>query len=147
MTRAIFSVLLLLMFPAIASAQTWQYTDATNSAVVRTNPNGSIESRVASDPEVQAAITAGNVKPYVAPPPPIPQTISAMQAKVALSRAGLLTPVQNWVASQNAETQLIWANASSFSRDSTMLNGAAAALGLTPAQVDALFVTAAEINP
>ena len=84
---------------------------------------------------------------FVAPPAPVPQTISAMQAKVALSRAGLLTSVQTWVNSQSAETQLIWNSASSFDRGSALIASAAVALGLTSAQVDALFVTAAAINP
>ena len=70
-----------------------------------------------------------------------------MQAKVALSRAGLLTAVQSWVNTQSAETQLIWNTAPSFSRSSGIIMAGAAALGLTSAQVDALFITAATINP
>ena len=66
---------------------------------------------------------------------------------VALSNAGLLTAVQNWVAGQDATTQLIWANASAFSRGSSLLNGAAAALGLSGAQVEQLFVAAAAVDP
>jgi hypothetical protein len=79
--------------------------------------------------------------------PPVPQVVSSMQAKVALSRAGLLTNVENWVNAQSAETQLIWNTATTFSRDSQLLNTAAGALGLSSAQVDQLFVTAASINP
>ena len=74
-------------------------------------------------------------------------TVTRMQALVALSRAGILTSVQTWVASQSVETQLVWNNAPNFSRNSTLLNQAATALGLTPAQIDALFVTAQGINP
>lgn len=76
-----------------------------------------------------------------------PPTVSRVQAMVALSNAGLLTAVQNWVASQDATTQLIWTNASAFSRGSPLLNGAAAALGLSGGQVDQLFVAAAAVNP
>lgn len=96
----------------------------------------------------QAWLAAGNTPdPYVAPPTPIPQSVSRMQAMVALSRAGLLAPVQSFVAAQDAETQLIWSSAPDFSRGSVLLARAAAALGLTADQVDALFVTAAAINP
>lgn len=81
---------------------------------------------------------------YLDPPPP---TVSRLQAMVALSDAGLLSAVQKWVAGQDATTQLIWANASAFSRASSLLNGAAAALGLSHAQVDRLFVAAATVDP
>jgi hypothetical protein len=84
---------------------------------------------------------------YVQPPAPAPQAVSRMQAMVALSRAGLLTPVQNWVASQDAETQLVWNNAPEFSRGSALLASAATSLGLSADQVDALFTTAAAISP
>jgi hypothetical protein len=79
--------------------------------------------------------------------PAVPQMVTAMQAKVALSRAGLLTNVQNWVNAQSAEVQLIWNTAPTFSRNSILVNNAAAALGLSQAQIDQLFITAAAINP
>lgn len=84
---------------------------------------------------------------FVAPAPGTPFEVSSMQAKVALSRAGLLSSVQTWVATQSVEDQLVWSTAGSFRRNSALLNSAAAALGLTSAQVDALFITAAGINP
>jgi hypothetical protein len=74
-------------------------------------------------------------------------TVTRMQAIIALSRAGILASVQSWITSQGAETQLIWNNAPNFSRNSTLLNAAATALGLSSAQVDALFITAQSINP
>jgi hypothetical protein len=78
---------------------------------------------------------------------PAPQVVSRMQAMVALGDAGLLGQVQAWVNGQDAATQLIWSNASSFSRSSALLAKAAAALNLTSAQVDQLFVAAAAVNP
>lgn len=78
---------------------------------------------------------------------PVPQQVSAMQAKVALSRAGLLPIVQTWVNGQDTETQLIWNSATIFNRNSTLIANASAALGLTPAQIDQLFITASAINP
>lgn len=84
---------------------------------------------------------------YVAPPPVVPQSVSAMQAKVALSRAGMLTSVETWVTGQGAEAQLIWTTATVFNRNSELITNAASVLGLSKDQVDALFVTANEINP
>ena len=93
-------------------------------------------------------IAAGNTpEPYVPPPAPVPQSVSAMQAKVALSRAGLLTGVQAWIAAQDAETQLIWNSTVVFNRTSPLLASAATALNLSSDQIDALFVTAAAIAP
>jgi hypothetical protein len=79
--------------------------------------------------------------------PAVPQVIGAMNAKVALSRAGLLASVQTWVNTQSAERQLIWNTATDFRRDSPLIAAGAAALGLTSAQLDQLFITAATIQP
>jgi hypothetical protein len=83
----------------------------------------------------------------VAHPAPVPQIIGAMNAKVALSRAGLLAAVQTWINGQSAERQLIWNTATDFRRDSPLIAAGAAALGLTSDQLDALFITAATIQP
>lgn len=86
------------------------------------------------------------VKPSYGPPA-VPQTVSGLQAKVALSRAGLLTSVQNWINTQSAEVQLEWNTASTFERDSALITRGAAALNLTQQQVDDLFRTAITIKP
>jgi hypothetical protein len=77
----------------------------------------------------------------------VPQVVSAMQAKVALLNAGLLSSVQTWINAQDATTQLVWNSATTFSRQSTLIAQAATALGLSSAQIDTLFVAAAAINP
>jgi hypothetical protein len=78
---------------------------------------------------------------------PPPQSVTRLQAMVALSNAGLLGQVQTWIASQDALTQLIWNSATDFSRNSALLASVGAALALTPAQIDALFAAAAKIAP
>lgn len=126
----------------------YQLTDRT--AVIRTADRHEIPSDPGNRDWVayQAWLAAGNVPdPYIVPPAPIPSPVSRMQAMVAMSRAGLLTSVQNWITTQDAETQLIWNTATDFSRSSTLLNNAATALNLTSAQVDQLFITAATIVP
>ena len=71
--------------------------------------------------------------------------VSAMQAKVALLRAGLLPQVEAWIDTQDEETKLIWETAGDFYRDSQLIARAAVALGLSSNQVDTLFNQAATI--
>jgi hypothetical protein len=73
-------------------------------------------------------------------------SISPVQAKIALHRAGLLETAEAIVAAAGVESQLAWASATAFERDSTLLNGIAAAMGLTSSQTDNLFAAAALIR-
>jgi len=73
------------------------------------------------------------------------QSISPVQAKIVLHRHGLLVAVETAIANAPIETQLAWTDATSFSRNSTVLNDMATALGLSPAQLDAMFTEAAAI--
>ena len=81
-------------------------------------------------------------------PAPVPQVISIAQAKAALAAAGLLDAANAAVAATgaNSQTSIAWQYATEFHRDSPNIAAVAAALGLTSAQVDALFVTAAQIT-
>lgn len=78
---------------------------------------------------------------------PVPATISASQARVALHRAGLLASVTALVdnPATDAEIKIFWEYEVDLSRDSPALNAMAGALGLTAAQVDDLFRSAAQI--
>lgn len=113
------------------------------------NSDGTVSGREnltdAQNAALDAVIAAHDPKKQ--PPPQIPQSVSRMQAMVALSRAGHLDKVQSWVAGQDAETQLIWSSAQNFNRGSALLGTAAKALDLTSDQIDALFIQAAAINP
>ena len=82
------------------------------------------------------------------PPAPVPQVISIAQAKAALAAAGLLDTANAAVAATgaNSQTSIAWQYATEFHRDSPNIAAVAAALGLTSAQVDALFVAAAQIT-
>lgn len=99
-----------------------------------------------TDEIAQAGIVVTEVQDPILSPV-VPSSISAMQAKVMLSRAGLLPSVQAWIDNQDAETKLIWATASNFSRTSQLVLRAAQALNLSDQQVDQLFITAATIEP
>ena len=72
-------------------------------------------------------------------------TITPLQAKTALHRAGLLPTVEAVIAGADTETQIAWANATEFSRSSPLLNGMAGVVGITPEQLDSLFTAASQI--
>lgn len=89
------------------------------------------------------------------PPPPappvVPQTVSMRQARLALLGAGLLAKVDQLVANlpdppREAAIQE-WEYSSEVRRDSTFIASLAPALGLTEAQIDQLFINAAQILP
>lgn len=76
--------------------------------------------------------------------PVLPVTIvTPLQAKRALNKAGLLAQVKSAVAAADIETQLAWESALSFERNSPFILNMGAVLGLTSAQIDALFISAA----
>ena len=79
------------------------------------------------------------------PPAPVPLTITPLQARRALRAAGLLSTVNAWIAAQAEDVQEAWEYCVEVRRDNALIAGAQAALGLTEAQIDELFRTAAEI--
>lgn len=89
--------------------------------------------------------------PYTAPTAPpaviVPQRITARQAQLALLNAGLLDDVDTIIealpANVRAHVRIEWDRATHVERGSTVTQMVATALGLTGAQVDALFVAAA----
>ena len=89
--------------------------------------------------------------PYPAPEPPpeviIPQRITARQARLALLDAGLLDDVDDIIealpANVRAQVRIEWDRATHVERGSQCMQMVATAMGLTGAQVDALFVAAA----
>jgi len=82
------------------------------------------------------------------PPPGPPQVVSRFQARAALHLAGLLPQVEALMADPATDTlaRLAWTDAQEFRRTSPTLLAMAAALDLSDAQLDQLFVTAAGIE-
>jgi len=82
------------------------------------------------------------------PPPGPPQVVSRFQARAALHLAGLLPQVEALMADPATDTlaRLAWTDAQEFRRTSPTLLAMAAALSLTDAQLDQLFITAAGIE-
>lgn len=86
------------------------------------------------------------------PSPPSPEAARAgmvcsrFQARAALMQAGLLDQAEAIIAQADALTQLAWAEAVEFRRNSPTINAMGAALGMTDAQLDALFEAAMGIE-
>lgn len=78
----------------------------------------------------------------------IPQSVSRFQARAALHLAGLLDEVEAMMAAPGtpALARLAWQDAQEFRRTSPTVLSLSANLGLTEAQLDALFTTAAGID-
>ena len=93
--------------------------------------------------EEAEAIRAANTPPLAAP-----QSVTKFQAKAALFGAGLLDQVEAYMVLPDtpAITKLAWTETLHFERASPTVAGLAALLGLTPGQVDDLFVTASGIS-
>lgn len=78
--------------------------------------------------------------------------VSRLQAKLALLKMGLLEPVEALIALMDQATQLAWAEATTFSRGSPLLNGIGAAITwpdgspLTDDDIDTLFDIARQIE-
>lgn len=96
--------------------------------------------------------------PYLHPPPPEPDpaevlsteragmVCSRFQAKAALLVADLMPQVEAAIADADDMTQLAWAEAVEFKRNSPTIVTLAAVLGLTDGQVDDLFRAAMQIE-
>lgn len=76
------------------------------------------------------------------PPAPVPASITPLQARKALRAAGLFASVTQAMASMSDEELETWEYALAIERNDPLLVTVAADLGLTEAQVDALFVQA-----
>lgn len=77
---------------------------------------------------------------------PVPASITKLQAMLALNNANLLTQVQAAVNAAGGTALLKWENATMFFRNDPLTNQLGQAAGLTPAQLDQLFIAGAQIN-
>jgi preprotein translocase subunit SecE len=79
-------------------------------------------------------------------PPQVPDAVSMRQARLALLGAGLLAQIDAAIAAMpdvaGEAARIEWEYATEVRRDSALVSGMAAALSLTDAQLDQLFVAA-----
>lgn len=82
-----------------------------------------------------------------APRPLVPEAVTARQARLALLGAGKLAHIEQALGAmpgvQGEAARIEWEYATDIRRDSPLIAALAPALGLTEAQVDALFIAAA----
>jgi hypothetical protein len=79
-------------------------------------------------------------------PAPVPQMVTSFQAKAALANADLYAAVNTWMTTKAPLIdQLAWQETKAFRRGDTMIANLAGPLGLSDAQLDALFIAAAQI--
>ena len=117
---------------------TWYAYDGGKIVARYEHPHSGLVQRADDHPDVVAFLT---------PPPFIPQEVSRFQAKEALRRINKLADANAAVAaSGDAQLQLAWSEAPNFPRNSPGLNALAPALGLSQADLDQLFITAAGIR-
>lgn len=95
------------------------------------------------------AMSEAEIAAHTSPPPAsVPQTVTRFQALAALHLAGYLPAMEAIMAAPETPVlaKLAWANALSFERSSPTLASLAAALGMTDADLDALFTVASGIT-
>lgn len=112
----------------------------------RTLSNGSFESRLISatpEDELATALPADSMAPQ------IPASITMRQARLALLQSGLLTTVNAAVAAmpgvEGDAARIEWEFSGNVERNRPLVQSLAAALGLTEAQLDELFMLAATL--
>lgn len=80
-----------------------------------------------------------------APPRYVPQTISPLQARRALRQLGVMDTITTFMESRPEVEQDAWEYCVEVRRDDPIIQGAAAILGLTSAQIDQLFILGARL--
>ena len=85
----------------------------------------------------------------IPPVPTVPASVTMRQARLALLGAGMLQPVDAAIAAMPSPAkeaaQIEWEFSNEVQRHNGFVEQLGPALGLTPAQVDALFVAAAKL--
>lgn len=115
----------------------------TDSAIIPADPAN------ADRQKYIAWVAAGNTpQPADVSVVGVPQSVTRFQALAALHLADKLTAVQAIMAAPETPViaKLAWDNALSFERTSPTLASLAAMLGMTDADLDALFTQAATIE-
>ena len=114
--------------------------DGKSWVLFESNPYDAIKPDESADP------TADEIK---AMRPPVPQSITMRQARLALLNAGLLDDVEAAIITmdeaQRTQTQIEWEYAETVERDNALVAALGPKLGLDDAAIDSLFSMAATL--
>jgi hypothetical protein len=120
-----------------------KYVTADLTVANRINEQGQQESCL-----VSALPECTVIDPYIAPPPPIPSSVTRFQALATLAAGGYLDTVHTYIDTlpRSNITRLAFENATDWERTNPTINTLAQMLGLTDAQVDDLFIAASQVS-
>lgn len=123
--------------------KTYRYTSPKNTVVAVIDEDGKSRMSMLASEVPQGA----PILPYVAPPTPVPEAVSMRQARLALDDAGLLDGVDAAIAAipdlrKRRKAKIDWEYAQEVQRHHGLVPVMAQALGMTEAQLDALFIAA-----
>jgi hypothetical protein len=132
------------------------YHPQTQERIVTTNPADWMGQTdidpPAYDPQAQGCFWRGTAWELVEPLPPampVPTIVTMRQARLALLAAGLLAGVNSTVAAmpgtEGDAARIEWEFAATVDRTSPLVQALEVTLGLTEAQLDALFVAGAAL--
>lgn len=134
-------------FMALLAGTLWRLEkDDTAQAWVAIEDNSTIERFNFTRADFPGALPPA-LPEYVPVVDPVPEVVTMRQARLALLGAGLLaqvnTAVANMPGAEGAAAHIEWEYAQEVRRNSALVAGLSAALGLADTQLDALFVAAA----
>jgi hypothetical protein len=128
------------------------YKTLNSSIILRLADNASIPADPANTDYAAYLrwLAEGNTpEPADAPPVPVITSVEMRQARLALLEQGLLTQVNNAVATMPGElgnkARIEWEFSNAVRRDKPLVQVVAASLGLTSQQIDDLFTLAATL--
>lgn len=123
----------------------WTYTSEAQTTV--TDGNGTFVPCDSRNSDWQRIVLTGApIAPYSQPPQSATfYVVSPRQLRLALLGAGLLEALEAWMAAQPEELRIAFEYSTEFREDSSQIIAAAAAFGLSGAQVRELFAVAAQL--
>lgn len=102
-------------------------------------PGTGLTTRDAGEAQIGGRWTGTEWEAPPAQPVPVPAAITPLQARRALRAAGMLAGVNAYLATRSEGEREAWEYCIEVQRDDAMITQAAAALGVSSAQMDDLF--------
>lgn len=125
-------------------------TDGVITNTIEVDSLDAMPGLIAADTEsIGDGVVDGVIVPAPTPPVPVPQSVTMRQARLALHAAGLLAGVDAAIASMQEPAKtaaaIEWEYASAVERNAGLVPAMAAALGMSEADIDDLFIAAAAL--